>query len=74
VRGPAKEGGIMYQYKDFLTGKIKATRGKFAGWTKSTGLLDCRYAIFRNPKGWLFIPEFSLTKETRERLVGEEGG
>jgi len=26
-----------YTYKDFVTGKIRRTRGKFIGWSEPTG-------------------------------------
>lgn len=57
-----------YTYKDFVTGKIHKTSGKFEGWTDKTGPLNVRYAIFHRPKSSLFIPEYCLTKETQQRL------
>lgn len=35
----------MYTYKDFITGKIRKTRGKFSGWTEPTGFLKVPYAM-----------------------------
>ena len=57
----------MYTYKDIM-GKIKRTRGEFSGWTQPTGLLHARYAIFKNPKSDVLVPEYLLTTETRERI------
>lgn len=59
---------MSYTYSNFATGKLHKTSGKFQGWTDKTGLLNVRYAIFQRPKSSLFIPEYCLTKETRERL------
>lgn len=58
----------MYAYKDFVSGKIKRTRGKFSNWSERTGPLNARYAIFVNKKGVVCVPEYLLTKETKERL------
>ena len=58
----------MFTYQDFITKKIRRTKGKFAGWTEQTGLLKVHYAIFRNPRGDVLVPEYLLTKETRERI------
>lgn len=58
----------MYTYKDFATGKIHKTNGKFQGWTNETGPLNVRYAIFHRPNSSLFIPEYCLTKESRQKI------
>ena len=58
----------MYTYKDIITDEIKRTRGGFAGWTKPTGLLNARYAIFKNPKSDVLVPEYLLTLETLARI------
>ena len=58
----------MYSYKDFATGKVKHTRGKFAGWTGKTGLLNVRYAIFSNRAGDVLVPEYCLTPATKEKI------
>ena len=58
----------MYTYKDFLTGKIKRTRGKFSNWSPPTGPLNVRYAIFANRKGVVCVPKYLLTEETKERI------
>jgi hypothetical protein len=60
----------MYTYKDFMTGKIKRTRGKFDGWTEPCGLLNVPMARFTLPSGscW-FIPEWCLTPETRKAIT-----
>ncbi len=55
-------------YRDFATGRTKRTRGVFACWTKPSGPLQVRYAIFRRLKSRLFVPEYELTKETISRL------
>lgn len=58
----------MYTYKDFASGKIKRTRGRFSNWSDPTGPLNARYAIFANKKGAVCVPEYLLTKETKERI------
>jgi len=55
-------------YKDFKTGKVHWTSGIFSGWTKPTGLLGAAYAIFQRPHSQLLIPEYLLTRETREKI------
>jgi len=57
-----------YTYMDFMTKKIKRTRGRFDGWTEPTGLLNVRYAIFRRPRSSIFVPAYLLTKETRAAI------
>ena len=37
----------MYTYKDFVTGKIKRTRGKFHGWSERTGTLMDGFLFLR---------------------------
>jgi hypothetical protein len=64
----------LYTYQDFVTRKIKRTRGKFAGWTAPTGLLKVRYAIFKNPRGTVLVPAYLLTKETKEKLSAAPAG
>lgn len=59
---------MTYTYKDFATGKIRQTSGKFEGWTDKTGPLNVKYAIFHRPKSSLFIPEYCLTKETQQKI------
>lgn len=61
----------MYTYKDFATGKIKRTRGAFAGRTEPTGLLNARYAIFRNRGGDVLVSRYLLTEETRKAIDAE---
>lgn len=61
-----------YTYKDFATDKIHKTRGKFDGFTKPTGLLNVRYAIFQLPKSVNLIPEYLLTVETRQAIAKAE--
>jgi len=58
----------MYEYKDFITRTLRRTRGQFDGWTKPTGLLIAPYAMFKTPKGRLFVPVYLLTKETLSKL------
>ncbi len=58
----------MYEYKDFVTRKLRRTRGQFSGWTKPTGLLCAPYAVFKNPRGRVFVPVYLLTKETLSKL------
>ncbi len=58
-----------FTYKDFITSKLKWTRGKFGGWTNPTGLINGKYAIFHRPSTDLFVPVYLLTPETERRLV-----
>lgn len=60
-----------FTYRDFISLKIKRTRGKFAGWT-SGGLLMAKYAIFQNRCGQVIVPEYLLTVETKKRLREEQ--
>ena len=62
----------MYTYKDFATGEIKRTNGRFGGWTEPTGLLNVRYAIFRRPRSSIFVPAYLLTPETLEAIKAIE--
>ena len=57
-----------YTFKDFVTGKIRRTRGKFIGWSNRTGKLNVPYATFKTPKTFIHVPFYLLTKETKERL------
>ncbi|MDO8357297.1 MAG: hypothetical protein Q7U76_12980 [Nitrospirota bacterium] len=47
---------------------VRFTRGEFAGWTPPMGIVNARYAIFRNKATELLIPVYDLTKETKERI------
>jgi hypothetical protein len=58
----------MYTFKDFDTGQIRRTRGKFSHWDGPTGPLNAYYAIFLNPRGVVAVPEYCLTAET-ERAI-----
>jgi len=58
-----------YTYVDFVTGKIRRTRGKFIGWSRPTGLLNVRYAIFQTSCTYVNVPYYCLTRETKERLA-----
>ena len=58
----------MYTYRDFITKKVRFTRGRFEGWSDPTGLLDVRYAIFKNRVGRVCIPVYLLTKETLDAI------
>ena len=59
----------MYTYKDFVTGKIRHTNGRFLKWTKPTGILETPYAVFQRSKSVLLIPKFLLTKETLSEIT-----
>lgn len=59
-----------YTYHDRDTGKLRFTRGTFVGWTPATGLLEAQYAIFRTPSTDVMVPEYLLTKETKEKING----
>jgi len=58
----------IYRFKDFDTGKHRFTRGRFAGWTSSTGLLKVRYAVFALKASEILVPEYLLTFETKQML------
>lgn len=62
---------MKYTYKDIATGGIKWTRGRFVKWTQPTGLLNARYAVFQLPKSVVLVPEYCLTKDTRNQLPKE---
>jgi hypothetical protein len=36
---------VRYYYKDFVTGKIRYTTGKFVGWSNPTGPVGGRYGV-----------------------------
>lgn len=61
-----------YTYRDMATGKIKRTRGKFAGWTDPTWPFVSTCAIFQNRCSVLYVPECDLTPETRAALADKE--
>lgn len=66
-----------YTYKDFVTGKMKYTRGTFMGWTEPTGLLKAKYAIFQRRSSKLFVPEYLLSEQAKlniRQLVEEQNG
>lgn len=54
----------MLTYRDFASGKIKKTRGKFIGWTKPQGALSLPYAVFQNRSSDLLVPQHCVTAET----------
>jgi hypothetical protein len=56
-----------YTYKDFSTGKIRWTRGKFSGWQRG-GPLNAWYAVFQNPRGAVLVPEYCLTLESKAAI------
>lgn len=80
---------MKYTFKDFITGRLRYTRGTFSNWTQG-GPLNAWYAVFCTPRGHVLIPEYLLTAETRaalpargseeqkggghEHLAGEVGG
>ena len=67
---PAKTVRPKYTYKDFVTGKLRFTRGKFLGWFPGDFAgVEIRYAGFASSTTGLFIPEYSLTPETRAMLA-----
>lgn len=57
----------MYTYKDFQTGKMRRTKGKFLGWHQG-GPLNAWYAKFQLSAILLYVPEYLLTRETRQQL------
>lgn len=60
-----------YTYRDFVTGKIRKTRGHLFGFTNKTGPLNVRYAIFKLPRSTNYVPEYLLTKETKQSIEKE---
>lgn len=60
-----------YTFKDFATGKVRYTRGRFVGWSKPQGPLAVRYACFENRASVVHVPEYCLTTETLDILPGE---
>jgi hypothetical protein len=54
-------------YRDFATGKLKFTRGRFTNWTRG-GPLNAWYAVFQRQSSTLLIPEYCLTAATRRSL------
>ena len=65
---------MKHTFKDLITGRMRWTRGKFAGWTEPTGLLKVRYAQFQRRADTLVVPEYLLTKDTKAALAAAEGG
>jgi len=63
---------MKYTYKDFVTGKIRFTRGRFEGWTPGTGIIGAKYAIFRTKATEVLIPEYLLTQDTRAAIKAAE--
>lgn len=63
-----------HTYKDFVTGKIRFTRGEFSGWTKGTGIIGAKYAVFHNRSVDVMVPEYLLTNETRAAIARAGGG
>lgn len=59
----------MYTYKGIITGKIIRTRGRFAGWSEPTGLANVRHAMFQTRRGYLLIPPYLLTAETKAAIA-----
>lgn len=64
----------MYTYIEFISfdpgdyrTRIRRTFGKFSGW-RVGGPIGARYALFRNKRSEIFIPEYCLTKETRSKI------
>lgn len=57
----------MYTYKDFVTGKVKRTNGKFIEWHRG-GPLNALYAKFQCRVYAFYVPEYCLTKETKQQL------
>jgi hypothetical protein len=63
---------MKHTYKDFVTGKIRYTRGKFLNWTEG-GIIGAKYAVFATAKNYLLIPIYLLTAETRAAIKEVEG-
>ncbi len=61
-----------FTYKDFVTGRIRWTSGEFQGWTRETGPLKARYAVFHTAATEIIVPEYLLTKKTKEAIKAME--
>ena len=61
---------MKYYYKDFKTGKLKYTKGKFIGYAENK-LLKYNWAIFSTKSTNVLVPEYLLTKETLNILNKE---
>lgn len=56
-----------YTYKDFDTGKIRRTFGKFSRWALM-GPLNTEYAVFITPKTRVYVPRYCLTQQSLNRI------
>ena len=56
-----------YIYRDFVTGKMRWTCGKFVAWTQD-GPLHAWGAFFQRRASVLWIPAYLLTPDTRKML------
>ncbi len=59
----------MYTYKDFVSGKIRRTRGRFLRWERG-GILMAWGVTFELPMSVLWVPHYLLTPETRAAIPG----
>ena len=59
---------MKHTYKDFVTGKIRFTKGIFIGWTAGAGIIQVKYAIFKTRASEILVPEYLLTKETKAQI------
>jgi hypothetical protein len=58
---------MVYRYKDFVTGKLRFTRGRFVGWINLT-IFEIPYAIFKRKWDNVLVPKYLLTKETLNKI------
>lgn len=56
-----------FYFKDFITGKIRYTRGQFVQWQKD-GPLNAWGVLFANRASVAWVPEYLLTAESRAAL------
>lgn len=54
-------------YRDFETGKVHWTRGKFKGWIIG-GLLKTWHVVIQRKRSVLYIPVYCLLPESRDEL------
>lgn len=55
-----------YYYSEFADATKKHwTCAPFGGWTDPMGPLTCRYAVFLRMSDTLYIPEYTVERETR---------
>lgn len=62
-----------YTYRDFESGRLRWTRGRFQNWQRG-GLLNAWHAVFVRKGDALLVPEYCLTAETKAALPPKVAG